>query len=148
MWYIWLILSGILLIVEALTVGFLVFWLSIGSLFAMVTSFFTDNIFIQTVIFVISSTILIFATKPFVKRFTKSDNSIKTNVYSIIGKTGIVTQEINSINATGQIKVDGEVWSAISENGSYIIPKNSEIKILEIKGVKAIVTPIKMHSIS
>ena len=146
MWYIWLILAGIFLIVEAMTVGFLIFWLSIGSLFAMITSFFTDNIFIQTSVFVISSTILIFATKPFVKKFTQAKSPIKTNVYSIIGKTGIVTQEINSIHSTGQIKVDGEVWSAIGENDSSIIPKDSEVKILEVKGVKAIVTPLKIHS--
>lgn len=146
MWYIWLILAGLFLIAEAMTVGFLIFWLSIGSLFAMITSFFTDNIFIQTAIFVISSTILIFATKPFVKKFTQAKSPIKTNVYSIIGKTAIVTQEINSIHSTGQIKVDGEVWSAIGENDSSIIPKDSEVKILEVKGVKAIVTPIKIHS--
>lgn len=146
MWYIWLILAGIFLIFEILTVGFLVFWLSIGSLFAMVTSFFTDNIFIQTVVFVVSSTILIFTTKPFVKKFAQAKSPIKTNVYSVIGKIGIVTQEINSIQATGQIKVNGEVWSAIGENDSSIIPKDSEVKILEITGVKAIVTPVKIHS--
>ena len=132
MWYIWLILAGLFLIIEAMTAGFLVFWLSIGSLFAMITSFFTDNIFIQTSVFVISSTILIFATKPFVKKFTQAKSPIKTNVYSIIGKTGIVTQEINSIHSTGQIKVDGEIWSAIGENDSSIIPKDSEVKILEV----------------
>ena len=146
MWYIWLILSGLILIIEAMTAGFLIFWLSIGSLFAMITSFFTDNIFIQTSVFVISSTILIFATKPFVKKFTQAKSPIKTNAYSIIGKTAIVTQEINSIHSTGQIKVDGEVWSAIGENDSSIIPKDSEVKILEVKGVKAIVTPIKIPS--
>lgn len=146
MWYIWLILAGILLVIEAITVGFLIFWLSIGSLFAMITSFFTDNLFIQTAVFVVSSTILIFATKPFVKKFTQTKNPIKTNVYSIIGKTGIVTQEINSIQATGQIKVNGELWSAIGENNSSVIPKDSEVKILEVKGVKTIVTPIKIHS--
>lgn len=146
MWYIWLILAGIFLIFEILTVGFLVFWLSIGSLFAMVTSFFTDNIFIQTVVFVVSSTILIFATKPFVKKFAQTKNTTKTNVYSVIGKIGIVTQEINSIQATGQIKVNGEVWSAIGENNSSIIPKGSEVKILKVNGVKAIVTPVKIHS--
>ena len=146
MWYIWLILSGLVLIIEAMTAGFLIFWLAIGSLFAMITSFFTDNIFIQTSVFVISSTILIFATKPFVKKFTQAKSPIKTNVYSIIGRTAIVTQEINSIHSTGQIKVDGEVWSAIGENDSSIIPKDSEVKILEVKGVKAVVTPIKIHS--
>ena len=71
MWQIWLIISGVCLIVEIMTVGFLVFWLAIGALFAMITSFFTDNIFIQTLVFVITSTLFILATRPIVKKFTK-----------------------------------------------------------------------------
>lgn len=99
MWQMWLIIAGVCLIIEILTIGFLIFWLSIGAIFAMIVSFFTDNIIIQTSVFVISSTILIFATKPFVKKFASNKNTIKTNVYSTVGKTGIVTKEIDSINS-------------------------------------------------
>lgn len=141
MWYIWLIMAGIFLIAEIITVGFLIFWLSIGSLFAMITSLFTDNLVIQTTVFVISSTILIFVTKPFVKKFATNKNSIKTNVYSIIGKSGIVLEEIDPIKAVGQIKTSGETWSAISKD-NQIIPKNTKVRVLEIKGVKAIVEPV------
>ena len=69
MWQFWLIIAGIFFIGEIITVGFLVFWLAVGALLAMITSFFIPNIIVQTAVFVISSTILIFATKPFVKRF-------------------------------------------------------------------------------
>lgn len=145
MWQIWLIIAGVCLIAEIFTVGFLIFWFSIGALIAMVVSFFTTNIIIQTAVFIISSSILIFATKPFVKKFSKDEDSVKTNVYSIIGKTGIVIEEINSIHSKGQIKIAGEIWSAISYNDT-IIPKGSEVEILEVKGVKAIVSPIKVAS--
>lgn len=86
MWYLWLIISGIAIIIEFFTVGFLVFWFSIGALIAMIVSFFTDSIFVQTAVFIISSTLLIFATKPFVKRFD-IPNPLKSNVYSLIDKT-------------------------------------------------------------
>lgn len=112
----------------------------------MVTSLFTDNIIIQTAVFVISSGILIFATKPFVQKFVnRKVNSIKTNVYSNIGKTGIVTQDIDSLKAIGQVKVNGEVWSAVGLHDENILAGTEvEIKeIKEIKGVKAIVTPVK-----
>ena len=114
MWYIWLILAGVFLIGEVMTAGFLIFWLSVGSLIAMIVSFFTDSIIIQTSIFVISSVILIFATKPFVKKFAKVE-TVLTNAKSIIGKKGIVTVDIDSIKSTGQVKIDGEIWSAIGE---------------------------------
>ena len=141
MWQMWLIVAGVCFVFEIFTVGFLIFWLAIGALIAMVASFFVDNVVIQTAIFVVSSAILIFATRPFVKKFAKNDkDDVKTNAYSIIGKTGVVMQNIDSLNSTGLIKVDGEVWSA-STDKDVSIPKGSEVKVKEIKGVKAIVTP-------
>lgn len=140
MWQIWLIISGVFLVAEMMTVGFLVFWLGIGALFAMVTSFFTDNIIIQTTVFVISSTLLLFLTKPFVRKFSRMDK-VKTNAYSIIGKNGIVTKEINSKKGTGQIKVGTEVWTAKGITDETI-NEGTEVTIKEINGVKAIVEPV------
>ena len=141
MWQIWLIIAGVCLVIEIMTTGFLVFWLAIGALVSMIVSLFTDSILIQTAIFVISSAILIFATKPFVKKFAKTKD-VKTNAFSIIGQNGIVTKEIDSINAKGQVKIDGETWSAVGKD-DMDIPKGTEVEVLEIKGVKAVVTPIK-----
>ena len=141
MWQIWIIIAGVCLIGEILTSGFLVFWLSIGALIAMVVSFFVDSIIVQTAVFVISSAILIFATKPFVKKFAKTKD-VKTNAYSIIGKNAIVTKDIDSINGKGQIKVDSETWSALGKDDMNI-EKGTEVEVLKIDGVKAIVTPVK-----
>ncbi len=141
MWQIWLIIAGVCLVIEIMTTGFLVFWLAIGALISMIVSLFTDSILIQTAVFVISSAILIFATKPFVKKFAKTKD-VKTNAFSIIGQNGIVTKEIDSINAKGQVKIDGETWSAVGKD-DMDIPKGTEVEVLEIKGVKAVVTPVK-----
>ena len=137
MWYVWLIIAGICFILEIITVGFLIFWLGIGALLSMLTSFITDDIAIQTIVFVVSSALLIPLTKPLVNKYINS-KTVQTNAYSIIEKKGIVTIEINPIEATGQIKVNGEIWSAKSENGK-VIPVGTEVKILSIDGVKAIV---------
>lgn len=137
MWQMWLIISILFFILEMMGPGFLLFWVGIGALLAMIVSIFVNNIAIQIGIFTISSTILLFCTRPFVKKFTK-DDTLPTNAYSIIGKNGIVTQEINSIKGTGQIKVNGEIWSAKSSTNE-IIAVGQPITILEIDGVKVIV---------
>ncbi len=147
MWQFWLIVAGIFFIGEIFTLGFLIFWFGIGALFAMITSLFTTNIIIQTTVFLISSSILIFATKPLVKKFADVKKT-NTNAFSIIGKKAIVIKEINSINSLGQIKLNGEVWSAETENNE-IIKEGSEVEILKINGVKAIVrlsVPEKVES--
>lgn len=86
MWQIWLILAGIFLIIEIINFGFLIFWFSIGALIAMVVSLFVDNVILQTTIFLITSTVLLFLTKPLVNKVLPKDKQIKTNAYSIEGK--------------------------------------------------------------
>ena len=145
MWHYWLIAAGLFGIAEIIIPGFLVFWLAIGALVAMIVSFFTSNLIIQMTVFVITSTILIFATKPLVKKFVRNyDKSVKTNVFSIIGKHAVVIKSINSKHELGQIKVDGEVWSAESEDSSNI-EQGTEVEIIKVNGVKAIVKPISVN---
>src|SRR5699024_1933008 len=138
MWVFWLIAAGVFFIIEMATIGFLVFWLGIGALLAMVTSFLTDSILIQVLVFVITSTLLLIFTRPLVNKFIKIPKEVKTNAYSIIGKKGIVISNINNIEGSGQIKIDGDVWSAKSATDEDI-PENTEVEIVEIDGVKAVV---------
>lgn len=138
MWQVWLIISGIFFVLEMMTVGFLVFWFGVGALLTAIVSIFTDNIIIQTSVFVISSTLLLFLTKPLVKKLSRTDK-VQTNAYSVIGKTAIVAREINSKKGIGQVKVGSEVWTAKSNSP---ISEGTEVIIKEIDGVKAIVEPI------
>lgn len=137
MWQLWLILAGIFFIIEIATVGFLVFWFGIGALISMVISLFTSNLLIQSSVFVISSTILLFFTRRLANKLTKGE-SVKTNAYSIIGKRGMVIKDIDPITGQGQVKVGTEVWSAKSLDDRKI-EKGLEVEIIEINGVKAIV---------
>ena len=145
MWVFWLIAAGVFFIIEMATIGFLIFWLGIGALLAMVTSFITDSILIQVIVFVVTSTLLLIFTRPLVNKFIKIPKEVKTNAYSMIGKKGIVIKNINNIEGDGQIKVDGEVWSAKS-NTDEVIPKDTEIEIIEIDGVKAVVKKINKNA--
>lgn len=144
MWQIWLIAAGIFLIIEIFTIGFFVFWFAIGSLIAMIISFFVSNVIIQATVFIISSCILIFATKPLSNKVTKKDLK-PTNVYSIIGKKAIVVEDIDWITGKGQVKVNGEVWSAKTNDQSKITEGN-EVLIESVDGVKLLVKPLSLVS--
>lgn len=135
MWTFWLIASGIFFIGEIFTAGFLIFWFGIGALLTMIASFFIHNIFIQATIFIISSTVLIFLTKPLINKFV-SKKTVATNVYEIIGKKGIVIQEINPTYGKGQVKVGNEIWTAISDE---TLPLETQIEVVKVEGVKLIV---------
>ena len=140
MWKIWLLIAGAFTVLEIFTTGFLVFWFGVGALIAMISSFFIPNIYIQSGVFIISSVILLFSTRKFADKVQKNTPTVKTNAYSVENKIGKVIQEINPIEGKGEVKVNGEVWSAKSFDDS-VIPVDSEVIIDHIEGVKVIVKP-------
>ena len=143
MWQTWLIISLFFFILEIATSGFLVFWFGIGGLITTIFSLLVKNVIIQTVVFLVTSTLLILFTKPLVAKFAKAEASVKTNAYSVEGKIGKVTKDIEPIEGRGQVIIDGETWSAKSFDDSFI-PKGTEIKVESLNGVKVIVKPFKI----
>lgn len=133
MWPYWILIAGICFVIEIYTVGFFIFWFGIGAIFALISSFITDNLIIQLVVFVMSSVFLLLLTKPLLKRISKNTKTVPTNVYSLVGKNGIVVSKIDSINSSGQVKVNGEIWSATSD---LDLEKDTKIKVIGINGVK------------
>jgi len=142
MWSFWLITAGVFFFIELSTSGFLVFWLGLAAIISMIVSFFTASIGIQTAVFVGASILLIISTRPLLNKLLKSkeNTTIPTNIYGIIGKKGIVVEDINDIDYTGKVKVAGELWSATS---SEDLKEGTHIEVTEVNGVKLKVKPIK-----
>ena len=60
---------------------------------------------------------------------------------------GIVTEEIDTIKQTGQVHVDGQLWSARGTTEVPNIKKDTVVRIERIEGVKVIVTPVSEASV-
>ena len=144
-WQFWLIIAGVCLVLEILTVGFLIFWFALAALIVSFLSIFIHSVIAQTAIFIVLSAILIFFTRPLAKKVNKSDNTA-TNANRLIGKTAIVKKKIQNHN-NGQVKVDGELWTAtLSEDCKDSIEEGSTVEIISIDGVKLVVKPSKSTS--
>lgn len=139
-WTWWLILAGFCFILEIATEGFLICWFGFGALCAMGVSFISDNFIVQLVTFAVVSTILVLATRKITKKV--EPKTAVTNVYTIIGKKAVVSVPIDNAKSQGQIKIDGDIWSAKNEDDDEILPENTKVEILSIEGVKAIVKKI------
>lgn len=138
MLWIWVSLLVLFVVVEALTAQLVTIWFAIGSLAALIASFFTESIVIQIVVFAVVSLIALAITRPIAKKITAS-KSQATNADMYIGKEGVVSEEINNLEATGIVKVKGSVWTARSEDDKTIIPAGTHVEVLRIEGVKLIV---------
>ena len=131
--FFWFSLFVIFLIIEFITVGLVSIWFSFGSLFALLTTCFTDIVWIQALVFIVFSVLLIVICRPLIKsRFVKSE---ATNYGKYIGRTGLVIKKITPDNY-GEVKVDGTIWTA---KANEEIKENEKVKVLKIEGVKLIV---------
>ena len=141
-WTLWLIFAGICFIAEIATEGFLICWLGVGGLCAMGISFiFPENYILQMSVMAIVSIILILSTKKLLKKVTPKEET-PMNVYTILGKKATVSQTIDNLKSQGQIKIDGDIWSARNEDENEIINEGETVEIISISGVKAIVRKV------
>jgi len=141
----WIIAAVILIIIEALTLGLNTIWFAGGALVAAFSTLFTDSIYIQIVIFVVVSIVLLYSTKP-LKGKLKIGNE-KTNAEALVGTTGFVVETITP-QAFGQVKVSGQPWTAMSANPNETIEAGEEVTIAGIEGVKLIVVPTATNGIN
>lgn len=124
---IWLIITVILIVVEIITLGLTSIWFAGGA-----------HWLVQLLVFAVVSTLLFVFTRPFAAKHLMK-NVEKTNVDSLIGKEGIVKQEINNLEAQGVVKLSGMEWSARSADDSKIAA-GEKVLVQSIDGVKLIVT--------
>lgn len=137
---IWIGFAVFMLICEAFTAQLVSIWFVIGSVAAAISCIFTDNILIQALVFIVVSFVSLIATRPLVKKITKAKPE-RTNSDRLIGRIGIVTVDIVNTSGTGQVNVDGKIWSARSSDDREI-KSGASVKINAIQGVKLIVEVI------
>lgn len=140
--FIWIGIAVLLAVLEVSTTQLVSIWFVVGAVAAAITTVFTDSLLIQIIVFVLISAVCLAVTRPFVKKITKS-KKICTNADSLIGKTGIITIEVNNSIAQGQINVNGQIWSARSEDDNLILKVNQKAEVKSISGVKLILSPVE-----
>lgn len=133
----WMLVFLALVFLELITVALVCIWFAVGALAAFIVSLFVESIYIQLAVFVVVSSISLLLTRKIVNKINSS--KIPTNLDRVIGKIGIVTEEITKLEP-GEVKVDGKKWSAISTKKINV---GSKVEILSIDGVKLKVKEIK-----
>lgn len=136
----WLVLLIVFLLAEASTVTMISLWFAAGALVAMIANFFGAKIWLQVVLFFVVSGVLLILLRPLSKKYFMP-KLLRTNVDAVINSVGRVTDQIDNVNATGQVKLGAMVWTARSTDGDPI-PEGTLVKVDKIEGVKVFVTPV------
>lgn len=136
---IWLMIAGIMAILEAITMGLTCIWFVGGAVCAAIAASAGATVVVQIIIFMVVSAILIACTRPLAKK-KLNDRVQKTNIESVIGQKGIVEDAIPSYGK-GQVRVDGKVWTAVSEG--VRVEKGRLVTVKSVRGVTLTVEEIE-----
>jgi membrane protein implicated in regulation of membrane protease activity len=140
-WIFWLVLLAIFLIAEAVTVNLTTIWFAAGSLVALILDLAGMTVALQVTAMIVVSgillTLFLIVIRPHIN--LAKGSHIPTNADRLIGQEGLVIEPIDPIQGTGQIRALGQTWSANSLN-QQPIAADTRVVIIEIRGVKAIVT--------
>jgi membrane protein implicated in regulation of membrane protease activity len=112
-WVIWLIIGGVLLIAEMLTLTFYLLWLGLGAVISAAVALLAPDWFsFQALSGGVTALLLTIFTKPLTRNLRES-RGYRDAIYDLVGKQGIVLEAI-APDKPGIVKVGNETWSAIS----------------------------------
>jgi len=147
MWAVWLGILIIMVVIEAMGPALVSIWFAVGAFVSLVLSLFSlipDVIipwWVQVVVFVIVSVITLILMRPVTKRCLKR-NTINSNVDSLVGKRGVLEEEIKPFDP-GVCRINDVLWTVVSTNGKETIAKESVVEVVAIQGNKLMVKKVE-----
>lgn len=142
----WLVLLIICIGIEVATLGLTTIWFAGGALTAIFAAVVGAPIWLQAIIFILVSLVLLFFTRPIAVKYFNKDR-VKTNVESMVGRQAIVISEIDNLQGIGQVTVAGQEWSARSADEQVKIAVGAVVAVVAVNGVKLIVRDISRQQL-
>ncbi len=142
--YLWIAVIFLATFTEAMSFSLVAVWFIPSALVALVLSFFDIAVWVQVLVFFALSFVLLITVRKWSVKLLKVKNT-PTNADAVIGKEAVVTEEIDNLRSTGQVRIDGKLWTARSAGSEQPIPTGTVVEVIRIEGVKAMVSPRENH---
>ncbi|WP_343573480.1 NfeD family protein [Mycobacterium sp.] len=135
---IWLIVGLGLAAAEALTGDMFLLMLGGGALAAAGFSWLADlPIWADGVVFLVVSVLLLALVRPALRRRLTPANSLTTGIEALEGMRALVLDRV--ARDEGQIKVDGQIWTARPLNEGDQFEPGEQVTVMRIDGATAVV---------
>lgn len=135
---IWLVVALALAGAEALNGDMSLLMLSGGALAAAGSSWVLGlPLWADGAVFLVVSVLLLVMVRPVVRRRLDAGRALPEPIRSLEGKHALVLDRIN--RHQGQVKLDGEVWTARPLNEDDVYEPGEQVTVMNIDGATAVV---------
>jgi membrane protein implicated in regulation of membrane protease activity len=136
--WVWFVGAALLAGAELMGGEFVLLMLAGGALAGGVTALIVPGLWwLQLIVFALVSVGLVFGLRPALKRKYLAPSPIKTGMDAVIGSKALVISTVDGQG--GQVKIGGEVWSAIGVDGHRPLPPGTPVTVVEVRGATAVV---------
>lgn len=136
-WWGWLIVAVVLSGAEALGGEFVLLMIGGGALVTTGFALGVGSLWLQILVFAVVSLVLVFGLRPQLKRHFIKPAQIRSGVDALIGTAATVISTVDSQG--GQVKIGGEVWSAVALEPGHALPPGTPVTVVEVRGATAVV---------
>jgi len=137
---VWLIAALVLAGAEVLTGDLFLLMLGGGALAAAGSSLIFDALWVQGVVFLLVSVLLLVGVRPVMRRHLSSGKGLPDPMKALEGKSALVLDKV--ARHEGQVKLDGQVWTARPLNESDVYEPGDHVTVVHIDGATAVVAKI------
>jgi len=135
---IWLVFGLGLAAAEALTGDMFLLMLSGGALAAAGSSWLLHlPLWADGLVFLVVSVLMLGAVRPVLRRRLTAGPGLPDPVKALEGKHALVLDRVDQHR--GQVKLDGEVWTARAYTGDDIYQPGEQVTVVHIDGATAVV---------
>jgi membrane protein implicated in regulation of membrane protease activity len=140
-WAAWLALAAVLGIAELASLDLVLVMLAVGALAGMFTSLLVDSVPAQVLVAVAASIAMLAVVRPGLTRRLQSGPDLVLGPATLIGKQAVTPVRLTA-HQGGQLKIDGELWTAKPYDELLVIEAGQTVEVLMIKGATAYVHPL------
>jgi membrane protein implicated in regulation of membrane protease activity len=139
-WAIWLSLAFLLGIAEIMSLDLVLIMLAVGALGAAVVALAAPSLWwLQILVATGISISMLLLLRPTLLAKVRSMPGYRSSTAKMVGSSGVAVSQIDK--SGGEIKVDGQSWTARPYSSDVVIEQGTEIEVYEIDGAIAVVYP-------
>lgn len=136
----WIVLGVVLAVAELFTATLFLVMFAAGAFAAAVAAALGAPVAAQALVFAAVSALTVVAVRPVIQRHRQSALGVgeeQFGVQAIEGASALVLERVDADG--GQVKIDGELWSARSYDGTQVFAPGERVQVIQVKGVTALV---------
>jgi membrane protein implicated in regulation of membrane protease activity len=139
----WLIIGAVFLVAEFGHRAFIALFIAVGAFAAAIAAVAGAGVVIQLPVFAVAAIASLVSLRPTVLRaLSRNGPALISGIRAHIGHEAVVTERVGDITKPGRIKLDGELWKAISTDGKPI-ETGTVVMVLDLQGTTFVVEDLR-----